>query len=146
MASATNITLNTTYVLNKLEYKLAVVKKEYAQYEKDLEKFEATREARELKLKKLILKSLTVDNISFSSTSKYNHTLSASYDYRIFAAINHEDGVSSFLLEDMPEFLAPQCEFTERIIKELEQMVEVLKACATATFNSKILGSVQNYL
>jgi len=146
MASASNIVLDTAYVLNKLEDKLATAKKEYAQYLKDTEKFEATREARELKLKKQILKNLTVDHINLSVNHKYDHTSRSSHEYAIFAGINNENNKTSFKVEDLPEFVAPKCEFNEHIIKELDRMGEVLKACATATFNSKILGSVQNYL
>jgi hypothetical protein len=146
MASASSITLDTAYVLDKLENKLALAKKSYAQYKRDMEKFEETREARESKLKKQILKSLTVDDISFSSHTKYDHTSRESYDYVIYPVLDNRKEKHIFKVEDLPEFVTPKCEFNEHSIKEMERMVEVLKACATATFNSKILGSVQDYL
>jgi len=125
---------------------LATAKKEYAQYLKDIEKFEATREARELKLKKQILKNITLDHIDLLFSNKYDPEAKTSYAYSISVNINNELTKTAFKIEDTPEFAEPRLTYTPAIIKDLEQMIEVLKACATATFNSKILGSVQNYL
>jgi len=139
--STTNIPLDTKYVLKRLQTKLAAIKKEVAKYEQELVQYEKDIAKFNTQLLTAVLAKATIDDYVVINHSRYYNPdhLSVGLTNRLSERINPEE-------YGLVVPTHPICEWSAGAIREIEEAIELLKACAKDTFSSKMIGSIGRYL
>ena len=143
--TATNIPLDTQYVLNKLQAKLVVAQQKFAVYEREFKQYEQDLRQFKIDMIRAVLSRTTFNDyeVVVEGDRYSGHILGDNVSIRTLGIFTETLDTKDFGLTKPKR---PTCEWDGYKINELERSIELLKACSTPSFPSKTLGDIGKYL
>jgi len=143
--TATNIPLDTQYVLAKLQAKLVVAQQEFAVYEREFSQYEYDLKQFKIDMIRAVLNRTTFNDyeVTVEGDRYSGHITGDIVTIRTSGIFNEHLNARDFGLTKPKR---PTCEWDGYKVKELERSIELLKACSTSSFPSKTLGDIGKYL
>jgi hypothetical protein len=143
--TATNIPLDTQYVLNRLQAKLVNAQQEFALYEQAVQKYENDIQQFKIDILRAVLNRTTFNDyeVVVEGDRYSGHLTRDVVSVRTSGIFGEYLNAKDFGLTKPTR---PTCEWDAYKIKELERSIELLKACSASSFPSKTLGDISRYL